>query len=128
VTWTAGLSYDDFEQDPIDVDEVNPKLGLQWDITNRLRLRAAYMQTVKRALVVDQTLEPTQVAGFNQFFDDFDATEAERYGVGLDVKFSRDLYGGVEVSQRNLDIPAVINETDVVIEEQRENLYGAYLY
>jgi hypothetical protein len=39
-------------------------------------LRAAAFRVLKRTLITDQTLEPTQVAGFNQFFDDANLTEA----------------------------------------------------
>ena len=39
-----------------------------------LRLRFAWFETVKPALIANQTLEPTQVAGFNQLFDDTNGT------------------------------------------------------
>ena len=52
------------------VQKVNPKFGVQWNITDDLVLRGAVFRTVKPALVNNQTLEPTQVAGFNQLFDD----------------------------------------------------------
>jgi tetratricopeptide (TPR) repeat protein len=75
--WTAGLSYDSYEERGQDlVDQFSPKLGLQWNIVDQLRLRLAYIETVKRALIADQTIEPTQIAGFNQFFDDLNGTKA----------------------------------------------------
>ena len=51
-----------------------PKVGLQWNITDNLRLRLAWFENVKSALAANQTLEPTQVAGFNQLFDDINGT------------------------------------------------------
>ena len=105
VTWTLGLSYDHFEQGGLDVKKANPKLGVQWDIAENLRLRAAAFRTVKRALVVNQTIEPTQIAGFNQFFDDFNGTEAWEYGIGLDSRLADGLYFGVEASHRDLNVP-----------------------
>ena len=60
---------------------------------------------------MDQTLEPTQVAGFNQFFDDFDGTEAWRFGGAIDQKFTQNLYGGAEFAYRDLEIPYIF-ETD----------------
>ncbi|MGH8604456.1 MAG: TonB-dependent receptor domain-containing protein, partial [Gammaproteobacteria bacterium] len=100
ITGTLGIAYDFFEQRDFDLEAVNPKLGVQWDITDWARLRLAYFETVKRALAVDQTVEPTQIAGFNQFFDDANGTEAERWGAGLDASFTNTLHGGVEYSRR----------------------------
>jgi len=68
-------------------------------------LRLAYIETVKRALLVDQTIEPTQVAAFNQFFDDQPGTRAKRYGIGIDARFASTVYGGVEASNRDLVVP-----------------------
>jgi hypothetical protein len=106
------------------------KVGFQWDITDHLRLRAAYLRTLKRLLVVDQTIEPTQVAGFNQFFDDFNGTRTELLGAGLDIKATDGLFAGFEFTRRNLDVP--IPPRDVTIrtltDDQTEDLYRAYIY
>ena len=123
LTWTLGLSYDSFDDETINLDKLNPKVGLQWDITDHLRLRAAYLRTLKRLLVVDQTIEPTQVAGFNQFFDDFGGTRTELLGAGLDIKATDGLFAGFEFTRRNLDVP-IRTMTD----DQTEDLYRAYTY
>ena len=109
-------------------DDVHPKLGLQWNLTDHLRLRLAYMETVKRALLVDQTIEPTQVAAFNQFFDDQRGTRAKRYGIGIDARFAPTVYGGLEASNRDLVVPLIFNRDEIFEEEWREQFYGAYLY
>lgn len=44
-------------------------------------------------------------SGFNQFFDDPTGSKAWRYGVGADKKFGPSLFGGVEVSARELAVP-----------------------
>ena len=62
-------------------------------------------RVLKRSLITDQTLEPTQVAGFNQFFDDINSTESWRYGAAIDQKFSQTIFGGIEFSKRDLNIP-----------------------
>jgi hypothetical protein len=129
--WTLGLSYDSFEEGiGFALDELNSKLGLQWNITAALRLRVAWFETVKPALIVDQTLEPTQIAGFNQFFDDFNGTQARRQGVGLDAHVTRHLDAGVEASWRDLEAPIFDRGTIAIarIEDQEEKLYRAYLY
>jgi tetratricopeptide (TPR) repeat protein len=123
LTWTLGLSYDSFDDEMINLNKLNPKVGFQWDITDHLRLRAAYLRTLKRLFVVDQTIEPTQVAGFNQFFDDFGGTRTELLGAGLDIKATDGLFAGFEFTRRNLDVP-IGNQID----DQTEDLYRAYTY
>jgi tetratricopeptide (TPR) repeat protein len=127
VTWTLGLSYDSFDSADINLSKVNPKLGLQWDITDWARLRLAYFKTIKRAIPVDQTIEPTQISGFNQFFDDFNGTQTERYGIGLDTQLSDQLYAGMEYSRRNLSVPITVI-TKPEISDRHEELYATYFY
>ncbi len=105
VNWTLGFSGDFFETDSLDQDEnqFNPKFGLTWNPLAGTTIRAAVFRTLKRSLLNDQTLEPTQVAGFNQFFDDEDGGKAWRYGIGIDQKFSEKLYVGGEYSERDLE-------------------------
>ena len=81
-----------------DQDQFNPKFGVTWNPFTDTTLRGAVFRALKRTLITNQTLEPTQVAGFNQFFDDPNVTESWRYGVAVDQKFSKSIYGGVEVS------------------------------
>lgn len=129
MTWTLGLSYDSVEQGPQETDEYSPKVGLRWNVADNVELRLVYLETVKRALIIDQTLEPTQVAGFNQFFDDVDGSHTERYGVGIDAEFANGLYGGLEVSRRNLGVPTInVVTEETTFEDEHEDLYRIYLY
>lgn len=92
-------------------------------------MRLAYIETVKRALLVDQTIEPTQVAAFNQFFDDLPGTRAKRYGIGIDARFAPTVYGGLEASNRDLVVPlGSLNFDEIEEQEWREKFYRAYLY
>ncbi len=131
ITATLGVSYDSFK-DNVDTkfDTFNPKFGLQWNMLDALRLRFAWFETVKAALITNQTLEPTQVAGFNQLFDDLTGTRSRRMGIGLDAFFSKNIYGGVEVSERDLKVPFLNGQTTSleVVERQQERLYRSYLY
>lgn len=133
LTSTLGLSYerasDDFLQ--FRVRRFNPKIGLQWKATPKIKLRAAAMRTLKRALAVDQTVEPTQIAGFNQFFDDLNATKATIYGIGIDARPGSNWYAGFQFSQRDLLSPGTFvsaagSRTD--FQEMRERTARAYLY
>jgi hypothetical protein len=67
-------------------------------------VRAAGFRTFKRELISNQTLEPTQVSGFNQFYDDSNRTEAWLYGAAVDQVFGQRLFGGLEYLTRDLTI------------------------
>ncbi len=129
--WSLGLSADFFKGGfrQIDVRQVNPKFGLAWTPFPGTTLRGAIFRTFKRTLLTEQTIEPTQVAGFNQFFDDGEGTDAWRFGLGLDQKLTDNLHAGVEISRRELSTPAQSISTGQVVEEDEEETLGrAYLY
>ena len=106
VTFTVGASVDSLRtEDFEDEDQFNPKFGITWHPFLDTTVRAAVFRVLRRTLITEQTLEPTQVAGFNQFFDDFNLTEAWRYGVAIDQKFTKDIFGGAEFSMRKLKVP-----------------------
>jgi len=88
-----------------DKHQANPKFGIMWSPFRNTTFRAAAFRALKRTLINDQTLEPTQVAGFNQFYDDGNGTSAWRYGGAVDQKFSPRLFGGLEGSARDLRVP-----------------------
>ncbi len=84
---------------------VNPKLGVAWYARTRTTLRAAAYDSLGSSLGRLQTLEPTQVAGFNQLFDEPGGTRSRSYGGGVDQAFGRHLYAGLSYLHRKLDIP-----------------------
>jgi outer membrane receptor protein involved in Fe transport len=127
VTWTLGVSVDDYDQEELEVSKGNPKLGVQWQVTDDLRLRGAAFRTLSPALVTNQTIEPTQVAGFNQFFDDPKGTESWRYGVGIDWRLMDGFFLGGEMSWRDLTVPFFVNG-DAQTESQEERLHRVYLF
>ncbi|NJD06717.1 MAG: tetratricopeptide repeat protein [Methylococcaceae bacterium] len=107
-------------------NQINPKLGLMWSITPKTTLRLAGFRSLKRPLITDQTIEPTQIAGFNQFFDDYNATDVSRYGVGIDQKVTSTLFFGLEASTRHLHFPRYGLENSN-LGKTREDLYRTYL-
>jgi tetratricopeptide (TPR) repeat protein len=102
---TAGLSADFLDGPVADKDQLNPKFGLTWQVLKNTTLRAAAFRTLQRRLIYAQTIEPTQVAGFNQLFDDFEASNTWRYGFGLDQKLPNHCFGGFEYAVRELNVP-----------------------
>jgi hypothetical protein len=127
VTWTLGLGGDFFDSDGLTrkISQINPKFGIMWNITAKTVFRAAWIRTFKRSALFNQTLEPTQVAGFNQLFDDPTGTKSERWGVGIDHRFSSVISGGIEVSQRKLTV--AVEGPGSIEEHWKEALYRGYL-
>jgi tetratricopeptide (TPR) repeat protein/opacity protein-like surface antigen len=124
MTFTEG--FEDQEE-----NQFNPKVGITWSPNSDTKVRGAAFRTLKRTLITDQTLEPTQVAGFNQFFDDVNATQAWIYGIGVDQKFSQSIYGGAEISYRDMDVPYFFNDgisLGYKETEWEESVARAYLY
>ena len=135
VTLILGGSVDLFEADILDRDQLNPKFGVTWNPFPETTVRGAVFRVLKRSLIADQTIEPTQVAGFNQFFDDPEGTDAWRYGFAIDQKFSQRVYAGTELSKRDLGVPFLkITQTMTETREETskvdwdEYLARAYLY
>jgi hypothetical protein len=123
LTFTVGGSYDDFDADDEltkDQDQYNPKFGITWNPLPGTTLRGAAFRVLKRTLITDQTLEPTQVAGFNQFFDEADTTDYWIFGGALDQKFTESLYGGAEYTYRDLNVPYTFIDP-FTFEESLEN-------
>lgn len=133
LTFTLGGSGDFFDggvSDVEDKDQFNPKFGVIWNPVPSTTLRGTIFRTLTRTLVDAQTVEPTQVAGFNQFFDDARSTNAWRYGGAIDQKFSESLYAGAEFSKRDLEVPLPVG--GVIFPNQRldweEYLGRAYFF
>ena len=90
---------------------VSPKLGVTWYATGKTVLRAGAFYRLNPALGRLQTLEPTQIAGFNQIFNDPGGTRSLNYGAGVDQEFARNFFAGVSVLRRDLEIPEAFCDT-----------------
>ncbi len=129
VTFTLGASGDFYDDGRLKINQFNPKFGAIWHLKQRTTLRGAAVRTLKRSLTSDQTIEPTQIAGFNQFFDGNDGEEAWRYGIAVDQELSGTIHGGVEFSWRDLEVPTVsLPELQVRRNNRTERLGRAYFY
>ncbi|MEE4166675.1 MAG: TonB-dependent receptor, partial [Desulfocapsaceae bacterium] len=133
LTATLGLGGDLLDSPVKDREQVNPKLGISWQPVKSTLLRGAVFKTLQRRLVYAQTIEPTHVAGFNQFFDDFPATSAWTYAAGIDHSFKDNVFAGLQFFHRDLDVPFtwVADPTGVPVQvedEWQEDVGSAYLY
>ena len=125
VTVTAGIGHDDFRDGAVERNQVNPKVGVIWEIDSATTLRGAAFRVVERTLISGQTIEPTHVAGFNQFFSDAGGTESWRYGVAFDRRLGRNVAAGGEVSLRRLHVPAFDAATGALIDFDRQDRQSA---
>ena len=111
VRLTLGGAYETIEDRNEEFDQFNGKFGILWNATPATVVRAAAFRTLQRPQVstsnVIPSLEPTQVAGFNQQFFGNTGDDAVRYGLGVDHRFNRSLSVGGEISQRDLETPFV---------------------
>jgi tetratricopeptide (TPR) repeat protein len=140
VTWTLGVDVESYRDTPngYETDQINPKIGVTWAPTSSTNLRAAAFKTLFTPFARYQTIEPTQVAGFNQLIDDMlgtYGTQAWNYGVAVDQKILPNLFGGIEGVKRETKVPwtDVDFSTGVPVNIQRqaewdEWLGHAYLY
>jgi hypothetical protein len=145
LSMTLGISADFFKGIAVERNQINPKIGLIWSPFRGTTLRAAAFRVLNPNLSIAQTIEPTHVAGFNQFFGttveqatssgvvfEPQGSDVWRYGVALDQKLSPTLLAGAEYSKRNLKVPfAFISGSDPFSserEEWKEDLARAYLY
>jgi tetratricopeptide (TPR) repeat protein len=131
VSLTVGLSNERFQDQNIERNLWNPKLGVVWRASNATTLRAGAGRTIKQPLLGNASLEPTQLAGFNQLYDDLNGSLSRQFGIALNQRFGDRLHAGLEFSYRQIDTPrSVSGDTgDLVVEDrQDEREHRAYLY
>jgi tetratricopeptide (TPR) repeat protein len=127
MTWTIGgsaVSYDEDRQDGTNISEFLPKLGVRADLTDNLTIRLTYSRGFKPRLVSEQILEPTSVAGFNQFYDAINGSLFKQIGGAIELKASPNVMFGAEAVKRSWDIP-VAGDVDARTEEK---VYRGYAY
>lgn len=84
---------------------LSPKLGMTATFKSGTTFRAAAFSKLASSIGRLQTLEPTQVAGFNQFYEEVGGTRSWNYGVGVDQRLVKILYFGVSGVRRETVAP-----------------------
>lgn len=107
LTLTLGATANRVDSPAGDRRGFDPKAGLVWVLPTGTILRTAVFRTLAGTNAGDQSIEPTQVAGFNQRFDDPKGTSAWRWGWGADQLFGQHVLAGAEYSERRLSVPFV---------------------
>lgn len=125
----AGASYDHMHsRDAGDQSQFNPKLGLIWHPSIETTLRVAAFRVLKRRINSDAGLEPTHVAGFDQYFDDINGTRSRGAAVAGDTRLSEEFRAGFALSGRNLVIPLTNFDQSIEFHDAKERLASAYLH
>lgn len=89
------------DSDSLTTESFDPKAGAVVRLTPSTTLRGAYYETLGAAGSADlETIEPTQVAGFNQLFDEPAGTRSRGAGIGLDQKIAKWTYAGIDATWR----------------------------
>jgi tetratricopeptide (TPR) repeat protein len=130
INMTLGVVNEDFKRSVLKTQQTSPKFGLTWEASKNLLFRAAYLESIAHPRYMEQTIEQTQVAGFNQLFDDIAGTEIKQFGFGVDAKLSRALNIGAEFNRRDLQTPhtSTSGNEKIAYEGNDEERSRAYLY
>lgn len=134
-TQIAARTFEPWVDDDYTISGWSPKVGAVFYPTSHLTARATYFEAVGQASGRDlEGIEPSQLAGFLQTFDDRAGTESENYAFGVDWKLPGETYVGSEFLSRNLkqtefsatqglliDAESTISDS---IASERSTLYG----
>lgn len=150
INLTLGASYSDFKLDkttatqnpllPIpepdveneqNADQINPKLGIVWELSDKTTIRATLFRDIPKS-AFSVTLEPTQIVGFNQAFNDFASLvvqDAKRAGIALDHQFERKTSAGISYLYSDLEsfVLAEAPENNKIF-DSNQKLLTAYFY
>ena len=134
---TGGLSYDhlefptDYRNAPIvsgedSRDRVSPKAGVIWNPFGNLFVRGAYAQSLGGVSFDESvSLEPNQVAGFNQVFRSIisesvvGSVAAPRYdtaGILIEDRFPTGTYAGLQAILLQSDVDRTVGTFDAFLE------------
>lgn len=130
---TAGLGFETYDRTRRRDTRLLPKVGLVWSPRRWLDVRAAAFDVLKRGSLDDRSLEPTQIAGFSQVYDEYAGTRARTIALGVDVRPTRTVALGIEAMHREISPPVDDNfvltgDATVLLQEQKEDWLRAYLY
>jgi len=125
---TLGLSREQYINSSTTIENTNPKIGARLSLTDKIIVNFAYISSLKRNITANQTVEPTQVSGFNQFFDDFNGSKIHNYSFSFKYQSSQNLYTGLSFTTREISFPIYANNKAAFhdIEEYTKNVYLYY--
>ena len=109
---------------------LTPGLGLVWRPDSRATFRAFAARVVKRPYVVNRTLKPTELAGFNTLLENPDGARSDLAGLAVQYRLNPSLFvGGIFTSQilaDKLNVP-LEDGTDVRVDNEEERIFDFYV-
>lgn len=103
-----GARYDILDDTPLaSAKRPSAGAGIRLRSGSGTSLRVAAFNGVKGPKYNDQSLEPSQFAGFNRVFDDFDGTRWRRLAIALEHRLNGGGTLGAMVSRRKLEVPGL---------------------
>ncbi len=112
VDLSVGMGAAWFSGDELSRHTLTPRLGVSWRPGGWLTIRAGAARALRRPVAVNQTIEPTQLVGFPQLFDDVNATVSDLYSLAADARVGRHALLGLEAAYRDSSPPALGNIAD----------------
>ena len=103
-----------------------PKVGVSWSPDPAIIVRAAAFRAIKPDLATNQLLEPTHLAGINQFRDDFSGTRVDVLAAGIEGRPTKDLRAGLSVERREGSTP-LRSGPQIFLRDRDEIIGSAYL-
>lgn len=101
----VGVSHDALESANLVVDRINPKFALRIAPHEWIAFRVAAFQSVRPVFTTNQTIEPVQLLGFSQYFDDVNGTVSRTVAAGIDITAGPRTYIGLDGRRRKLEDP-----------------------
>jgi Tfp pilus assembly protein PilF len=134
----AGLRYDDLKLTGLDMRQWSPSWGISWLASPSWTFGISQTKGTKGEQSKEQSIEPTLFAGFNQVFDDPVATRYQLNAFSVQYSPSPSFQGGLEVSEREVRLQALANNTatncatatfcELKAKEHRLRLYGHQVF
>jgi len=125
------ISYDELETDDIQDKEWSPKLGATFHLTENIEAHAAIYKNFKRYLATKQTIEPTNILGSNQFYEDLSGTISKNKSAYINFTPNDIFSFGVSGLIRDAESPVYEDLTGDVsrydIRQTFGSVYGAYM-
>ena len=94
------LGFDSVDQTEIARSTPTPGAGLLWHPSPAFLARVAAGRVLKRPIVVNQTIAPAEIAGFDVVLDDPDATISDQVGLAAEYRPFPSLRLGAEIEKR----------------------------
>jgi tetratricopeptide (TPR) repeat protein len=120
----VGLGADVLKSDGLPWRKTSTKAGLTLKPLDGTTVRLAAFDSLHRPSIANQTLEPTQIAGFNRLYDDPTLSYSHLTGVAIDQRLAHGVYAGVQIANRRSVLPSLVSAQEF---EWRDRSGRAYL-